>query len=92
MVELTLVIVGSTALLAYALYVWSLVQRADFYSVAQKALQAVLVVAIPLFGALVVHYLYRVQVNRPPTGGRAFTPQGPIMDSVSQAQSLKDET
>jgi len=90
--EFLLLLLGSTALLTYALYVWFLVLRADFYSVTQKALQAVLVVCLPVAGALLVHYVYRAHVKRQRATDNAFVPQAPIMDPISQASSLKDET
>jgi hypothetical protein len=89
---LILIVVVSSALIGYAVYVWSLVMRADFYSKSQKGLQAVVLIAVPLLGALVVHLVYRAQSQRPAASDHAFTPQEPIMDPISQGRSLNDET
>jgi hypothetical protein len=73
--ELLIVLVGSTLLLGYAMYVWTLVVEADFYSRAQKIAQGLLVFVLPLVGAAVVHWFYLAHRAPPAKPDRAFIPQ-----------------
>jgi hypothetical protein len=49
----------TTALGAYAIWVGIRVAGADFYSPAQKVTQLVIVLLVPLFGAVLVHALLK---------------------------------
>jgi len=62
-------------LLIYALYVATLVLRADFYSRSQKVVQVLLAVCLPLVGTGLVHWFHALHRAPPEKPDRAFTPQ-----------------
>jgi hypothetical protein len=73
--ELVLVLVVSTVLVGYAAYVNALVVQASFYSKGQKIAQCLLIWLLPLIGAAVVHWVFRLHYAEPDKPDRAFTPQ-----------------
>ena len=91
-IEFVALLVVSTALLVYAGYVATLVMRADFYTHGQKIVQCLLLVFLPLVGALIVHWFYRLQHTAPAKPDRAFVPQAePDIDEVRALHRHIDE-
>jgi formate/nitrite transporter FocA (FNT family) len=81
--ELLLLLVGSTVLFTYAWYVSTLVLAAKFYSIGQKVVQCLLVWLLPLVGAVIVHWFFRLHHAEPDKPDRAFTPQEePSLDEM----------
>lgn len=81
--ESTPMLVVSTALIGYACYVVALVIRADFYSLRQKIAQIILVLLLPLVGAVLVHWFLLLHRAEPDAPDRAFIPQNsPAPDEI----------
>jgi hypothetical protein len=74
-VELLLWLVVPAVLVGYASYANALVVQANFYSRAQKIIQCLLIWLLPLLGAALVHWVFRLHHAEPDKRDRAFTPQ-----------------
>jgi hypothetical protein len=74
-IELTAVLVVSTALVGYASYVGALVIQADFYTRRQKFAQCLLILLVPLIGTVIVHWFFKLHHAQPGGPDRAFIPQ-----------------
>jgi hypothetical protein len=50
-------------------------RQADFYTGSQKLVQCLIALVLPLAGAVLVHWFYRLQVAKPYKPDRAFIPR-----------------
>jgi hypothetical protein len=73
--EFVALLVVSAVLVGYASYVSALIVQADFYSRTQKIAQCLLIWLLPLVGAAMVHWAFRLHHAEPDKPDRAFTPQ-----------------
>jgi hypothetical protein len=86
--QLFLLLVGSTAVTGYGACIGILVMRADFYTKGQKIAQLVLILALPILGALVAHLIFRQQQASPLPVDRNFIPQqGPRPDELPRTHN-----